>query len=264
MSGAFLISRNLFQNDLWQDVVAFRLFFYIVGNAVFSPEGVTEAGIHLERGQYLRSLRNLQKDLSYREGRGNAIKTYPLSTIQSKIKKLEKEERITTKKTEYGTLFTVVNYASYQDLGTYRRRGNEQLLNNDCTDNEQTLDNNNNVKQGKEGGGATLEDVYDFYANNFGMLNSFISEDIGIWCDDLSPDLVIAAMKIALRQGKPWGYARGPLKAWYKAGVKTLEDARAFEKQRQRDMNKNKGFSYRQGKEEKRKKMREKILEESE
>ena len=123
---------------------------------------------------------------------------------------------------------------------------------------------NKNDKNEQEGGGATLEDVYDFYADNFGMLSSFISEDIGIWCNDLSPDLVIAAMKIALRQGKPWGYARGPLKAWYKAGVKTLEDARAFEKQRQRDMNKNKGFSYHQSKEEKRKKMREKILEESE
>lgn len=147
MKGAFQISREIFENEVWSDVVKFRIFFYILGNAVFSKEGIDKAGIHLERGQYLRSMRNLQDDLSYREGRGNAVKKYPLTTIQRKIKSLEKEGRITTKSTEYGTLFTVVNYATYQGLENYKNDSVEQRRNSDGTVMEQQRNNNNNVKE---------------------------------------------------------------------------------------------------------------------
>lgn len=145
--GAFQVSRDIFENEIWSDVVKFRIFFYILGKAVFSQDGIEQAGIHLERGQYLRSLRNLQDDLSYREGRGNAVKKYPLTTIQRKIKSLEKEERITTKSTEYGTLFTVVNYALYQGLDNYKNSSVEQRRNSDGTATEQRWNNNKNVKE---------------------------------------------------------------------------------------------------------------------
>src|SRR5690625_2951375 len=92
-----------------------------------------QAGIRIERGQYLRSLRNLQDDLSYREGRGNAVKKIPLETLRRKIKSLEKEGRITIKSTEYGTLFTVVNYALYQSLDNYKKeRSEERRVGKEC------------------------------------------------------------------------------------------------------------------------------------
>src|SRR5699024_11191083 len=122
---------------------------YILGKAVFSEEGITHAGIKLERGQYLRSLRGLQDDLAYREGRGNAIKKYPLTTIQRKIKSLVNEERITVKSTEYGTLFTVVNYALYQGLNNYKNSSVEQQRNSNGTATEQQRNNNKNVKNEK-------------------------------------------------------------------------------------------------------------------
>ena len=133
MKGAFQISREIFQNEVWSDVIKFRIFFFILGNAVFSKEGVTKAGIRIERGQFLRSMRNLQDDLAYREGRGNSIKKYPLTTIQRKIKSLENEGRITTKSTEYGTLFTVVNYAEYQGFDRYQNQSMEQQWNSNGT-----------------------------------------------------------------------------------------------------------------------------------
>ena len=137
MKGAFQISREIFDNEVWTDIVKFRLFFYILGNAVFAKDGIDHAGIHLERGQYLRSMRNLQQDLSYKEGRGNAIKSYPLTTIQRKIKSLVNEERITVKSTEYGTLFTVSNYAEYQGFERYNKEPVEQLRNSYGTATEQ-------------------------------------------------------------------------------------------------------------------------------
>ena len=145
-NGAFLMSREIFDNPIWSDPLKFRLFFFIVGNAVFSDDGVNYGGIQVERGQFLRSLRNLQDDLTYREGRGNAIKKPPLETLRRKIKELEKEGRITTKSTEYGTLFTVVNYNKYQGFEHYKCGQMRQQWDSDETAMRQQRDNNNNDK----------------------------------------------------------------------------------------------------------------------
>src|SRR5690606_24536653 len=143
MGGVFQIDREIFNHAIWEDVVKFRIFFYILGQAVFAEEGVTVAGIKLERGQYLRSLRKLQEDLAFKEGRGNAVKTYPLTTIQNKIKSLVKEGQIKVKSTERGTLFTVVNYALYQ--GSERFENGKS--NSDRTAIEQLSNNNKNVNK---------------------------------------------------------------------------------------------------------------------
>jgi len=147
--GAFQVSREIFENEIWSDIVKFRIFFYILGKAVFSQEGIDQAGIHLERGQYLRSLRNLQSDLSYKEGRGNAVKKPPLETLRRKIKSLEKEGRITTKSTEYGTLFTVVNYAKYQGFDHYKKQSMGQQWDGNETAVGQRWDNNKNGNNAK-------------------------------------------------------------------------------------------------------------------
>ena len=147
--GAFQISRTIFSSDIWNDIPKFRIFFYILGKAVFSEDGVMVAGIRLERGQYLRSMRGLQDDLAYKEGRGNAIKKYPLPTIHRKIKSLVNEGRIEVKSTEYGTLFTVVNYALYQGLSNYQNGSVEQLRNSYGTAMEQQWNNNKNDKNDK-------------------------------------------------------------------------------------------------------------------
>ncbi|HLG26734.1 MAG TPA: hypothetical protein VI423_03020 [Paenisporosarcina sp.] len=147
MGGVFQVDREIFHHDIWEDVVKFRIFFYILGQAIFLEEGVTVAGIKLERGQYLRSLRKLQEDLSYKEGRGGAIKTYPLTTLQNKIKTLVKDEQITIKSTESGTLFTVVNYSLYQGFERFKKGEVEQLSNSNRAAIEQSPNNNKKVKK---------------------------------------------------------------------------------------------------------------------
>ena len=147
MGGVFQVDREIFHHDIWEDVVKFRIFFYILGQAIFLEEGVTVAGIKLERGQYLRSLRKLQEDLAYKEGRGGAIKTYPLTTLQNKIKTLVKDEQITIKSTESGTLFTVVNYALYQGFERFKKGEVEQLSNSNRTAIEQSPNNNKKVNK---------------------------------------------------------------------------------------------------------------------
>lgn len=141
--GAFQTSRNIFESDIWNDVTKFRLFFYIYGNAVFAKEGTTIAGMKLERGQYLRSYRNLRDDLEYIENR--SVKKYSLSVIKRKVDQLVKENRLKIEDTELGTLFTVVNYESYQGFDNYRKDNLERRKNRDGTGMERRENNNNNV-----------------------------------------------------------------------------------------------------------------------
>lgn len=256
MPGWISLHRKIKDNPVWADPYFFKLWTLCLLKASHKSHEQTVGNqvITLEPGQFITG-----RDALADEFNKGAKKQHRLSakTIERKLVTLEKLEMLTIKKTTKYSLVTVVNWNEYQ-------QNDQQVTTNRPSSDQQVTTNNNGNNGDNGGGGDTLADAYDFYENNFGLLNPFISEDIGIWCDDLSPDLVIAAMKIALRQGKQWSYARGPLKRWYNAGLSTLDDVRTFEKQRQRDMNKNKGFSYRQGKEEKRKKMREKILEESE
>jgi len=127
LPGGFITTRDIFEHAIWKNIPQFRMFFLIYGNAVHSHKGVTiTSNIHLKRGQWLRSYRQLQQDLAYVEN--NAVRTYSLSFIKKLIAQLEAEGRITTKQTQLGTLFTVVNYNEYQTLNNYQepRTGREQ------------------------------------------------------------------------------------------------------------------------------------------
>lgn len=248
MGGAFLVSREIFNNDLWNDPVKFRIFFYIMGNAVFSRDGIEHAGMKLERGQYLRSLRNLQDDLSYREGRGNAVKKYPLTTIQRKLKSLEKEEKITMKSTEYGTLFTVLNYALYQGLDNYKKEPVEQQRNSDGTVTEQRWNNNKYVKEGskndKEVSSSSPaddavnslsndENPHNMYQKCFGIFpTGMISQQINSYLSDgMEGKVVAAAIYKAAQNGKEFGYARGILNNWFRDKILTYEQVKAEQEQ---------------------------------
>lgn len=146
--GSFQTSREIFEHPIWQDVTKFRLFFYIYGQAVFSDTGVRYGDVFLKRGQYLRSYRNLRKDLEYIENR--QVKSYSISTIKRTIDKLVKENRLLIEDTELGTLFTVVNYEEYQGFGSIKKENMVQQGNSVGTVAEQSRNNNNKDKKDKK------------------------------------------------------------------------------------------------------------------
>lgn len=116
MGGAFQTSREIFSNPIWQNIVQFRLFFLIYGNAAFI-DGVKIGDIELKRGQWVRSYRNLQKDLEYIEN--HCVKQYAISTIKNALFILRDKKRINFEHSELGTLFTVINYDTYQEFSNY-------------------------------------------------------------------------------------------------------------------------------------------------
>lgn len=149
MSGVFQIDRAIFDNGIWNNVAEFRLFFYILGKAIWKVEGVRVGNILVGKGQYLRSYRNLRQDLMYIEN--NAIKYYGIATIKRIVDKLVVDGRIEKRETELGTLFTVVNYTKYQSFARFKKEYLEQQRNISETAVEQPRNNKKNVnKDNKE------------------------------------------------------------------------------------------------------------------
>ncbi|MCT8138620.1 DUF4373 domain-containing protein [Anaerobacillus sp. CMMVII] len=88
------------------------------------------------------------------------------------------------------------------------------------------------VKVNKE---SNNTNAFEFYQQNFGIINSFLSEEISLWIDDLSEELVIEAMKRGLEQNKRnWGYVKSILKSWHSTNVKSIQDVKAEDVQFQK------------------------------
>lgn len=231
MKGAFQMSREVFESDIWTDVAKFRLFFYIVGNAVFSEKGVQKGSVHVGRGQYLRSYRNLREDLTYYDK--NAEKKYGLATITRKVDELVSEGRLEIKQTEHGTLFTVCNYALYQDLNNYKGEG----WNSNGTATEQHRNNKKNVNNAKNDLNNIInsESAQQFFQVEFQrpIPSPTEADTIAYMVRDMGEngqDLVIAAMKLAvMKNQKRLSFVEGVLRNWRNAGVTTIEQARAHE-----------------------------------
>lgn len=235
----FLVYRKIFHHEIFRDQLGFRLFMLILGNAVFSQDGVEIDGVVVKRGQWFRSYRKLQEDLAYREGR--TIKKPGLATLKRAVKRLEDLDMIkttiiyenggtrcgTVRGTVRGTLFEVVNYAKYQALP-----GPENLLRNAMRNASRNKNNNvlNNNELNNKATTTTGEEPVTFYESNFGMLSPFQMEQIVMMREENSDELVLAAMKLALKKNKKHlSYVEGILKIWRENNVKTVADARAYE-----------------------------------
>ncbi len=69
--------------------------------------------------------------------------------------------------------------------------------------------------------------AHDFYQNNFGVENSITMQNIDMWIDDLSEELVIEAMSRAALNQKGYRYAEGIMKNWDKKNIKTMQQVKS-------------------------------------
>ncbi|TEA50670.1 DnaD domain protein [Bacillus sp. BH2] len=129
---------------------------------------------------------------------------------------------------------------------TSRRESNDREtsdMENHPVEKQTLLSTDNLPSTNKQNTNIQSSSIFSFYENNFGILNSFIAENISQWVNDTSEELVQAAMERALKQQKKWNYAEGILKQWVNNNVKTLKDVDALETEYQR----NKGVKKRVG-----------------
>lgn len=75
------------------------------------------------------------------------------------------------------------------------------------------------------------QNPFSFYMQNgFGLtINDITREKIIAWCEDLSDELVVYAMQIAMERNKTsWSYAEGILQKWAAQHVKSIDDVHAL------------------------------------
>ena len=114
------------------------------------------------------------------------------------------------------------SYDKTEEPPTFKRKTNTKITTKNTTEN------------------VSSSSIFSFYENNFGILNSFVAENISQWINDTNEELVQAAMERALKQQKKWNYAEGILKQWVNNNVKTLKDVDALETEYQRNKGANK------------------------
>ncbi|WP_019244565.1 MULTISPECIES: hypothetical protein [Bacillus] len=139
-------SRDILDTDLWHDATTFRLYTYLLLKATHQ-DYVSVSGIQLKKGEWIRSYRNIARDLAYKEGRG--LKEYSLQTIKKSIDKLVKMQKITIQQTEVGTLFTVLEHLVHQGLSNVNKESVNVTENELQTKCERTTNNNNNANNAK-------------------------------------------------------------------------------------------------------------------
>jgi DnaD/phage-associated family protein len=166
-------------------------------------------------------------------GRSKAASELNLSesTVWRYMKLLEKLDSIALKSNNKFTVVTIGKWGDYQSHDT---EGGQQM-DNKWTTKEQQMDTNKNVKNVKKSSSSSeLQNVIDFYHQNLqiGVSSSpYVYQQIEHWVNDLSDELVLAAMKLsAKKEKKGFDYTEGILKRWVEANVQSLEDARKHEK----------------------------------
>lgn len=250
MAGSFQTDRDIFANPIWKNIVEFRLFFLIFGNAVFSNEGVRMSDdLTLKRGEWVRSTRKLQEDLQYIENR--QVKTYSTSVINRCIKKLERMQRICTRTHELGTVFTVVNYDQYQSFTAFKntnlehnleQRWNnsgtvlEQQRNNNKNDNKDKNDNKNNSSSGIGEIDPLFGQAYEMMQQHFHFMNGIQQDEISRYLDNgLKLEVLQEAINKTKLGGKDMNYLFGILRKCEEQGIKTLDQYKEREAQHQRE-----------------------------
>ena len=104
---------------------------------------------------------------------------------------------------------------------------NKSKLNKSKVNSCSSYTEQNTKKSADNNDNKTKENVFEFYQQNFGILSSFIQEDILYWIRDIGDELVLEALKRALEQNKEYGYAKKIMMSWVRKGIDSLEKAEA-------------------------------------
>ncbi|MFM2785437.1 phage replisome organizer N-terminal domain-containing protein [Lactococcus lactis] len=67
------------------------------------------------------------------------------------------------------------------------------------------------------------------YQKNFGIVKPILYDDLKADLEDYGLELIIEAVKRAIKRQREYAYAQGILKSWNRSGIKTLEQAKAEE-----------------------------------
>ncbi|CAC6259708.1 Phage protein [Staphylococcus aureus] len=241
MTGWISIDRSIQNHWLFKEKRTFSKFeawIYLLMEANHSKAKVPIGNqiVTVERGQRLTSILTLSDLFNWSRFK---VKTF--------LDLLESDGMLEVKTTSKYTLITIVNYDFYQSEQGRNQHQNDikptskqhQSNINPTSKQHQTNTNNNDNKDNNEknvNNEKKKTTAFDFFQDNgFGFITSYNLDDLNYYLDSFendSDEIVTASLKIAKDRNKvTWGYAKSILNTWLNANLKSIEQARAFEKQ---------------------------------
>jgi len=76
---------------------------------------------------------------------------------------------------------------------------------------------------------SEFQNLIELYQANFGIVKPILYDDLKADLADYGLELIIEAVKRAVKRQREYAYAQGILKSWNRSGIKTLEQAKAEE-----------------------------------
>lgn len=168
-----------------------------------------------------------------------------MQNVRTALKRFEKYDFLTNQSTKVNRLITINNWAFYQDKDNHgNKEANNQLTKSQQSTNKELTTNNNvtmeqcnNIVVVSENS-SSIQNVIAEYEQVFGIANSLTIQNIQFWCQDTSPELVIAAISESKKaNARSFKYTEAILKNWEKAGLKTIEDVKAYNERFQSQKN---------------------------
>ncbi len=175
--------------------------------------------IHVSSGQFVTGRAVIEKE--FNEG-------VPLDqqvvgrTLWRWLKKFENEEMLSIKSTTKYSVISIKNWDEYQSSDQQVSSGRPSTVQQVSTyknDKNDKNEKNNNIHDEN----SPLQEIVQIYESIFGMINSFVFQNLEQWCEDLSPELVIEALKRS-KSANNFKYTENILKNWDSRGVKTVID----------------------------------------
>ena len=187
-------------------------------------------------GQFVTSLPKIAE----KAGPGISIKN-----VRTALKRFEKYGFLAGKSTNKNRLITINNWDFYQDKPDEggRQTGRQVAGNGQATGRQVAANKNVRNKECKNilvlsENSSSIQNVIAEYEQVFGIASSLIIQNIQFWCQDTSPELVIAAISESKKANvRNFKYTEAILKNWEKAGVKTIEDVKAYNERFQSQKN---------------------------
>lgn len=153
-------------------------------------------------------------------------------TLWRWLKRFENEQMLSIKSTTKYSVISINKWDEYQGSDQQVSSGRPSTVQQVSTyKNEKNDKNEKNVVVVEESENPTFKNVVKAYESVFGMINSFMVENLQYWSNDLSPELVIEALRISAKgNAGNFKYTESILKSWENQGVKTVDDVKALDK----------------------------------
>lgn len=226
--GWIAVQRKIQTSFVWTNPFVLKLWLLCLFKASHNGNRFLFNGteVRVDRGQFVTGRVALAKE--YNEGVTSGQQVSPTS-LNRWLNKFRKLGMLDIKSTTKYSVVTVINYDLYQPSG--------QQVDSGWSSSEHQVDtikNANNAKKDKTTTTTTTTDPFDFYQQNgFGMISSFIGEDMNGWLDDFkqagasaqeASAIIVKSLQIAVERGKTnWGYAKAILKDWDQHGLHSIE-----------------------------------------